>query len=50
MSKLDIFPLVCAADKVWITDHELTLIHKNIRSVHISHMQELTDIENYQSV
>ena len=45
MSKLDIFPLVCAADKVWITDHELTLIHKNIRSVHNSHAQELTLIQ-----
>ena len=34
--KLDIFS---AADKVWIT--ELTLIHKNIRSVCNSHAQEL---------
>jgi len=34
------FPLMCAADKVWIT--ELTLIHKNIRSVRNSHVQELT--------
>jgi hypothetical protein len=25
---LNIFPLMCGADKVWIT--ELTLIHKNI--------------------
>ena len=33
--KLDIFPLMCAADKIWIT--ELTLIHKNIRSVRNSH-------------
>ena len=35
--KLDIFSLMCAADKVWIT--ELTLIHKNIRSVCSSHTQ-----------
>jgi hypothetical protein len=34
------FPLICAADKVWIT--ELTLIHKNIRSVRNTHAQELT--------
>ena len=38
--KLDIFPLMCAADEVWIS--ELTLLHKNIRSVHNSHAQELT--------
>jgi hypothetical protein len=31
IGKLDIFPFMCATDKVWIT--ELTLIHKNIRSV-----------------
>ena len=31
IGKLDIFLLMCADDKVWIT--ELTLIHKNIRSV-----------------
>ena len=37
---MDIFPLMCATDKVWIT--ELTLIHKNIRSVRNSHAQELT--------
>ena len=36
-SKLDIFSLMCAADKVWIT--ELTLIHKNIRSVRNLHAQ-----------
>jgi hypothetical protein len=36
-NKLDIFPLMCAADKVWIT--ELTLIHKNIRSVSNLHEQ-----------
>jgi hypothetical protein len=35
--KLDIFPLMCAADKVWIT--ELTLIHKNISSVSNFHVQ-----------
>ena len=35
--KLDIFPLMCAADKVWIT--ELILIHTNIRSVSNSHAQ-----------
>ena len=35
--KLEIFPLMCAADKVWI--NELTLIHKNIRSVRNSHAQ-----------
>ena len=40
ISKLDIFPLICATDKVWIT--ELTLIHKNIRPVRNSHVQELT--------
>ena len=34
------FPLIYAADKVWIT--ELTLIDKNIRSVRNSHAQELT--------
>jgi hypothetical protein len=32
-----------AADKVWIT--ELTLIHKNNRSVRNFHAEELTDIE-----
>jgi hypothetical protein len=32
--------LMKAADKVWIT--ELTLLHKNIRSVRNSHVQELT--------
>ena len=37
---MDIFPLMCAVDKVWIT--ELTLIYKNIRSVHFSQVQELT--------
>jgi hypothetical protein len=37
-----------AADKVWIT--ELTLIHKNIRSVRNFHAEELTDIENYLAV
>jgi len=31
---------MCAVDKVWIT--ELTLIYKNIRSVHFSQVQELT--------
>jgi len=46
IGKLDIFPLMCAADKVLIT--ELTLIHKNIRSVRNSHAEKLTDIENYQ--
>jgi hypothetical protein len=40
IGKLDIFPLMCTADQVWIT--ELTLIHKNIRSVCNSHAQELT--------
>jgi hypothetical protein len=39
IGKLDIFPLICATDKVWIT--ELTLIHKDIRSVRHSHVQEL---------
>ena len=34
------FPLIWATVKVWIT--ELTLIHKNIRSVSNSHVQELT--------
>jgi hypothetical protein len=37
VGKLYFFPLMCAADKVWIT--ELTLIHKNIRSVRNSHAQ-----------
>jgi hypothetical protein len=37
IGKLDIFPLMCAADKVWNT--ELTLIHKNIRSFRSSHVQ-----------
>jgi uncharacterized membrane protein len=40
IGKLDIFPLLCAADKVWII--ELTLIHKNIRAVRNSHVQKLT--------
>ena len=35
ISKLDIFPLISAADKVWST--ELILIHKNIRSVRNFH-------------
>ena len=35
---LDIFRLTCAADKVWIT--ELTLIHKNIRSVRNLHISQ----------
>ena len=35
--KFDIFPLMYAADNVWIT--ELTLIHKNIWSVRNSHAQ-----------
>ena len=34
--------MMCAADKFWIT--ELTLIHKNVRSVRNSHAQELTAI------
>ena len=37
---LDIFPLMFSADKVWIT--VLTLIHKNVRSVRNSYVQELT--------
>jgi hypothetical protein len=43
IGKLSIFPFMCAADNVWIT--ELTLIHKNIRSVRSSYAQELTDIK-----
>jgi hypothetical protein len=39
ISKLDIFPLICATDKVWVT--ELTWFHKNIRSVRNSNGQEL---------
>ena len=35
MGKLDIFSLMCATDKVWIT--KLTLIHKNISSVRNLH-------------
>ena len=42
MDKLDIFPLMFAADKVWIT--ELTLNHKNIRS------DRNLQAEKYQSV
>ena len=45
---MDILPLMCATDKVWIT--ELTLIHKNIRPVRKSHVQELTDIENHHAM
>jgi hypothetical protein len=37
IGKLDIFPLMFAADKVWIT--ELILIHQNITSVFNSHAQ-----------
>jgi hypothetical protein len=49
IDELDIFPLMSATDKVWTT--ELTLINKNIRSIHNSLVQELTlDIENYRSV
>ena len=40
IGKLDFFSLMCAADQVWIT--ELTLIHKNSRSVRNSHAPELT--------
>jgi hypothetical protein len=43
IGKLSIFPFMCAADNVWIT--ELTLIYKNIRSVRSSYAQELTDIK-----
>ena len=39
ISKWDIFPLMCATDKLCIT--ELTLIHKDIRLVRNSHVQEL---------
>ena len=35
--KMDNCTLMCAADKIWMT--ELTLIHKNIRSVCNSHAQ-----------
>jgi hypothetical protein len=38
IGKLDIFPLMCATDKVWIT--ELTLIHKNNRLVRNSHISQ----------
>ena len=44
MGKLDIFPLMCAADKDWNT--QLTLIKKNIKRVHNSHVQELNLILN----
>ena len=37
IGKLDIFSLMCAADQVWIS--ELTLIHKNMRSVRNSHLK-----------
>jgi len=37
IGKLEIFLLMCVADKVWIM--QLTLIHKNIRSVRNSHAQ-----------
>jgi hypothetical protein len=40
LDKLDIFPLMCVADKVWIIDP--ILINKNIRSVCNSHAQKLT--------
>jgi hypothetical protein len=42
LDKLDIFPLMCVADKVWIIDP--ILINKNIRSVCNSHAQKLTRI------
>lgn len=35
IGEFDVFPLICAADKLWIT--QLTLIHKNIRSVRSLH-------------
>jgi hypothetical protein len=40
IKKCNIFPLMCAPDKVWII--ELTFMQKNIRSGHSSHAQELT--------
>ena len=40
IGKLDIFLLMCAADKVWFT--ELALICNNIRSGCNSHAQDLT--------
>ena len=42
IGKLDIYPLMCDADKVWIA--KLTLIHKNIRSVHNLHAQACRSI------
>ena len=35
IGKMDILPLMCAADKIWIT--EMTYIHKNIRSIRNLH-------------
>jgi hypothetical protein len=45
--KLEIFPLMCAADKVWI--NELTLIHKNIRSVRKTHYDIIDKNNNVSS-
>jgi len=42
------FPLMCAADTVWIT--ELTLIHKNIRSVCNSHVQVYQSIKTHYNI
>jgi hypothetical protein len=44
IGKLDIFRLMCAADKVWIA--ELTLIHKNIRSVRNLHISQSDVMSN----
>ena len=43
ISKLNIFPLMCGADKACTT--EFTLIHKNIRSVRNSHSQVYRSIK-----
>jgi hypothetical protein len=44
IGKLDIFPLMCAVDKVWIT--EVTLILKNIRSNWRKTHYDVTDKNN----
>jgi hypothetical protein len=44
IGKLDIFPLMCLADKVLIT--ELTLIHKNIRPLRNLHAKKMILILN----
>ena len=47
IGKLDIFTLMSASDKVWIT--ELTLIHKNIRSICNSNTSQ-SDVKTHYDV